>query len=134
MTRLFIMLVAIAVLGGLALFLRFTRAGLLVRAVNQDRATASAMGVNARLIDAFIFGLGAGVAGIGGVVLAMLGPVTPNRSEEHTSELQSLMRISYAVFCLKKKYLKYINMQPLYTFNIYYLYQLTYMYTVQTLL
>src|SRR3546814_6107632 len=37
------------------------------------------------------------------------GPVTPGkrfvvlRSEEHTSELQSLMRISYAVFCLKKK-------------------------------
>src|SRR3546814_4519240 len=27
----------------------------------------------------------------------------PSRSEEHTSELQSLMRISYAVFCLKKK-------------------------------
>src|SRR3546814_1327336 len=31
------------------------------------------------------------------------GPVCPFRSEEHTSELQSLMRISYAVFCLKKK-------------------------------
>src|SRR3546814_7797500 len=30
-------------------------------------------------------------------------PDTPIRSEEHTSELQSLMRISYAVFCLKKK-------------------------------
>src|SRR3546814_2046793 len=30
-------------------------------------------------------------------------PVIYNRSEEHTSELQSLMRISYAVFCLKKK-------------------------------
>src|SRR3546814_9989929 len=30
-------------------------------------------------------------------------PVRPERSEEHTSELQSLMRISYAVFCLKKK-------------------------------
>src|SRR3546814_7700381 len=29
--------------------------------------------------------------------------VMTNRSEEHTSELQSLMRISYAVFCLKKK-------------------------------
>src|SRR3546814_1776003 len=28
---------------------------------------------------------------------------SPMRSEEHTSELQSLMRISYAVFCLKKK-------------------------------
>src|SRR3546814_8167805 len=30
------------------------------------------------------------------------GAMTPQRSEEHTSELQSLMRISYAVFCLKK--------------------------------
>src|SRR3546814_7213272 len=29
--------------------------------------------------------------------------LNPKRSEEHTSELQSLMRISYAVFCLKKK-------------------------------
>src|SRR3546814_3822015 len=32
-----------------------------------------------------------------------------NRSEEHTSELQSLMRISYAVFCLKKKNKKTIT-------------------------
>src|SRR3546814_4492643 len=34
-----------------------------------------------------------------------LAPASPRRwrSEEHTSELQSLMRISYAVFCLKKK-------------------------------
>src|SRR3546814_4898888 len=30
-------------------------------------------------------------------------PIATPRSEEHTSELQSLMRISYAVFCLKKK-------------------------------
>src|SRR3546814_4263588 len=37
-------------------------------------------------------------ADIGGYYLA-----NPKRSEEHTSELQSLMRISYAVFCLKKK-------------------------------
>src|SRR3546814_9275005 len=37
--------------------------------------------------------------------------MTPNgiRSEEHTSELQSLMRISYAVFCLKKKKKKQKN-------------------------
>src|SRR3546814_9354958 len=34
---------------------------------------------------------------------AWLGRVEGARSEEHTSELQSLMRISYAVFCLKKK-------------------------------
>src|SRR3546814_9247481 len=31
------------------------------------------------------------------------GEIAHDRSEEHTSELQSLMRISYAVFCLKKK-------------------------------
>src|SRR3546814_1139890 len=35
--------------------------------------------------------------------LATDSAVTDARSEEHTSELQSLMRISYAVFCLKKK-------------------------------
>src|SRR3546814_1164755 len=34
---------------------------------------------------------------------AAMRDVVRNRSEEHTSELQSLMRISYAVFCLKKK-------------------------------
>src|SRR3546814_3172600 len=37
------------------------------------------------------------------IVEANTQPVA-ERSEEHTSELQSLMRISYAVFCLKKKY------------------------------
>src|SRR3546814_7154867 len=35
--------------------------------------------------------------------IAMKRYSPPDRSEEHTSELQSLMRISYAVFCLKKK-------------------------------
>src|SRR3546814_5465900 len=42
--------------------------------------------------------------GKGGVALAGRGLLSrTRRSEEHTSELQSLMRISYAVFCLKKK-------------------------------
>src|SRR3546814_2457075 len=36
-------------------------------------------------------------------VVIWLRPDEVDRSEEHTSELQSLMRISYAVFCLKKK-------------------------------
>src|SRR3546814_7316055 len=35
--------------------------------------------------------------------------IVPTRSEEHTSELQSLMRISYAVFCLKKKKTQYTS-------------------------
>src|SRR3546814_3232791 len=37
------------------------------------------------------------------VMQAYAGMATVIRSEEHTSELQSLMRISYAVFCLQKK-------------------------------
>src|SRR3546814_2948191 len=49
--------------------------------------------------------------GLGGVIFTVLGRPSEvgddvpleGRSEEHTSELQSLMRISYAVFCLKKK-------------------------------
>src|SRR3546814_3337533 len=41
----------------------------------------------------------AGIKLPNGVKMPLLG----DRSEEHTSELQSLMRISYAVFCLKKK-------------------------------
>src|SRR3546814_6241942 len=38
-----------------------------------------------------------------------LGPRPMSRSEEHTSELQSLMRISYAVFCLTKNTHRYIH-------------------------
>jgi urea transport system permease protein len=76
-TRLFIVLIAALALGGLTLFLKTTRVGLLVRAVNQDRPTASAMGVSVRRIDMLVFALGAAVAGVAGVVLALLGPVTP---------------------------------------------------------
>src|SRR3546814_10756109 len=44
---------------------------------------------------------GVGYAELGLLMALFYG--TSGRSEEHTSELQSLMRISYAVFCLKKK-------------------------------
>src|SRR3546814_9101993 len=44
----------------------------------------------------------------GKIVFAGVGK---SRSEEHTSELQSLMRISYAVFCLKKKNRKHVETQ-----------------------
>src|SRR3546814_9017540 len=66
------------------------------------------------LVHAAVQRLGAvapAVEAVGQVV--DLGPraAEDDRSEEHTSELQSLMRISYAVFCLKKKYKtnKYTN-------------------------
>src|SRR3546814_10343743 len=66
-----------------------------------------------REIDTDICIIGAGAAGItlaaelaghrAKVLLVESGGFEFDRSEEHTSELQSLMRISYAVFCLKKK-------------------------------
>src|SRR3546814_4862630 len=79
---------------------------------------AGAFGVDAR--GGVLFALRLVDGGIGGGVQDQVGPfdVHPRadglfiadverrpveRSEEHTSELQSLMRISYAVFCLKKK-------------------------------
>src|SRR3546814_3189852 len=54
------------------------------------------------------FGRGLRLAGVrlverGDQRLRLLAAIALIRSEEHTSELQSLMRISYAVFCLKKK-------------------------------
>src|SRR3546814_8260057 len=55
-------------------------------------------------LDATILAAGAYVA-----VLRLRRPKVVARSEEHTSELQSLMRISYAVFCLKKKTKEYIK-------------------------
>src|SRR3546814_1437061 len=46
--------------------------------------------------------IGLAMFSISGARIAERGEL-PERSEEHTSELQSLLRISYAVFCLKKK-------------------------------
>src|SRR3546814_8333534 len=48
---------------------------------------------------------------------AALAAAEAGRSEEHTSELQSLMRISYAVFCLKKNKTKKINTQTTHSTN-----------------
>src|SRR3546814_10411587 len=61
-------------------------------------------GVRAKCAE-FVEEFGGG-APVGSEALLVLGDLLGDmdmRSEEHTSELQSLMRISYAVFCLKKK-------------------------------
>src|SRR3546814_6383363 len=47
--------------------------------------------------------VGPAPTGFVGIIVQSLSCRSRGRSEEHTSELQSLMRISYAVFCLKKK-------------------------------
>src|SRR3546814_2425054 len=54
--------------------------------------------------EGLVEGAAAGILGQQhGAAAEVGGEVGGRRSEEHTSELQSLMRISYAVFCLKKK-------------------------------
>src|SRR3546814_8604001 len=47
-----------------------------------------------------------GFLAIDDIVIAVTHGLAADRSEEHTSELQSLMRISYAVFCFNKKQIK----------------------------
>lgn len=81
--RLFILALTAAVLGGIALLLTKTRLGLYIRAVNQDRPIASATGIDARRIDLMVFALGTGIAGMAGVVLALLGPVTPTVGQSY---------------------------------------------------
>src|SRR3546814_7960971 len=77
-----------------------------------DLQRLAALGMNltdlARALEENNVSVGAGVVDRGGEGLAVrsdarIRNVGELRSEEHTSELQSLMRISYAVFCLKKK-------------------------------
>ncbi len=82
-TRLFIIAVAILVLIGLTLIFRHTRIGLLIRAVNQDRMMAAATGIEVKRADLIIFCLGSGIAGLAGVVLAILGPVTPSVGQSY---------------------------------------------------
>src|SRR3546814_1024635 len=66
------------------------------REVQRDRAGDEIAG-RRPCIAAALAGAAAGIAVDANI------PISAERSEEHTSELQSLMRISYAVFCLKKK-------------------------------
>jgi urea transport system permease protein len=76
--RLYIILFCFIVLGALALILNRTTFGLHMRAVTQNRAMASAMGIRTARIDALTFGLGSGIAGMAGVALSQIGNVSPN--------------------------------------------------------
>jgi len=76
-SRLFIVALAPAVLGALALLLQRSWAGLEVRAVMQNRAMAACLGVSTRRIDAVTFALGTGLAGVAGCALSLIGTVDP---------------------------------------------------------
>ena len=76
--RLWIIVFTMIVFAALLAMLRFTRLGLEMRAVTQNRAMAAAMGIRTARIDALTFGLGSGIAGIAGVALSQIDNVSPN--------------------------------------------------------
>ncbi|WP_130833930.1 urea ABC transporter permease subunit UrtB [[Erwinia] mediterraneensis] len=75
--RIAVLLFVIAVLILTWLLLNKTRLGLNVRAVTQNRAMADCCGVPTGRVDMLAFGLGSGIAGLGGVALSQLGNVGP---------------------------------------------------------
>jgi urea transport system permease protein len=76
--RLWILCFALAVFVALLGLLRFTRLGLEMRAVTQNRVMAASMGIRTNRIDALTFGLGSGIAGMAGVALSQIDNVSPN--------------------------------------------------------
>jgi urea transport system permease protein len=76
--RLWIVCFTLAVFVALLGLLRFTRLGLEMRAVTQNRAMAASMGIRTGRVDALTFGLGSGIAGIAGVALSQIDNVSPN--------------------------------------------------------
>ncbi len=66
--RIFVLIVAVAIGIALWLFLNRTRMGMMIRAGVDDRAMLSASGVNVDLVFVFVFAIGAGLAGLAGVV------------------------------------------------------------------
>jgi urea transport system permease protein len=82
-SRIAIIAFAAIVVGAVWLILNQTRLGLFVRAVMQNRRMADCVGVPTGRIDMMTFGLGSGIAGLGGVALSQLGNVGPDLGQAY---------------------------------------------------
>jgi urea transport system permease protein len=82
-SRIAIIAFAVIVVGAVWLILNKTRLGLFVRAVMQNRRMADCVGVPTGRIDMMTFGLGSGIAGLGGVALSQLGNVGPDLGQAY---------------------------------------------------
>jgi branched-chain amino acid transport system permease protein len=80
--RIGVIVVGIAVAGGLTLWLRHSRAGLFVRAASTDPVTTAMQGVNTDLLSAVVVGLGTALAGLAGVVAAPFLSLSPSMSSD----------------------------------------------------
>jgi urea transport system permease protein len=81
--RIAIIVFAVLVVAAVWLVLNKTRLGLFVRAVMQNRRMADCVGVPTGRIDMMTFGLGSGIAGLGGVALSQLGNVGPDLGQSY---------------------------------------------------
>ena len=81
LNRIFIIGLTALVMLGVYLLLYRTRWGLRVRAVTQNRAMSSAVGINTAQVDAMTFALGSGLAGIAGCVFTMIGSTNPGTGQ-----------------------------------------------------
>ncbi|CDG82477.1 urea ABC transporter, permease protein UrtB [Janthinobacterium agaricidamnosum NBRC 102515 = DSM 9628] len=81
--RIVIIFFALFVVVAVWLILNQTRLGLFVRAVTQNRRMADCVGVSTGKIDMLTFGLGSGIAGLGGLALSQLGNVGPDLGQSY---------------------------------------------------
>jgi urea transport system permease protein len=81
--RFYILVFCLLVFIALLQILKYTRLGLEVRAVAQNRNMAKAMGIPTDKVDAMTFGLGSGIAGVAGVALSQITNVGPNLGQAY---------------------------------------------------
>jgi branched-chain amino acid transport system permease protein len=84
LSRVVACVVAVAMVAGLSWLLASTRLGRMIRATAQDGEMARMLGVNPRSVYAITFGLGAGVSGVAGSLVAFYAPVEPNMGLTYT--------------------------------------------------
>lgn len=80
-TRMFIMILTIGCVLAIYQFLQRSPWGLRIRAVTQNRAMSSCLGISTAKVDALTFALGSGLAGIAGCAVSLLGSVGPNTGQ-----------------------------------------------------
>ena len=81
--RLFIIALGVLMLIALFIIMRFSRLGMIIRAGVQDREMVEALGINVKRVFSIVFGIGVGLAALGGIGAAPFVPVQPNMGDAY---------------------------------------------------